>query len=141
MALKTVKQNGGVREFLASIEDEQRQKDCRELVRLFQEWTGEKPALWGSSIVGFGSYHYKSERSAQEGDWPLTGFSPRKQSLTIYIMPGFADYREALRKLGPHTKSVSCLYLKRLRDVSLPVLKRIVVSSVRTMKKRYPINT
>jgi hypothetical protein len=95
--------------------------------------------MWGSSIVGFGSYHYKSERSSQEGDWPLTGFSPRKQNLTIYIMPGFKDYGPLLKKLGKHTVSDgSCIYIKHLSDIHLPTLKTIIKKSFVEMKKRYP---
>lgn len=90
--------------------------------------------MWGTSIVGFGSYHYKSERSSQEGDWPLTGFSPRKQSLTIYVMPGFEHYQELLEKLGKHKTSKSCLYINKLSDVDMDILKKIIEKSYLHMK-------
>jgi len=88
-------------------------------------------------MVGFGSYHYVYA-SGREGDWPVTAFAPRKQNLTVYIMPGFAEYQELLAKLGPHKTAVSCLYIKRLSDVHLPTLKKIITASVKYMKKTYP---
>jgi hypothetical protein len=135
--LKTKKTTKSVTQFIAAIKDSQKKADSQALVKLMREASREKPALWGSSIVGFGSYHYKSERSSQEGDWPLTGFSPRKQNLTIYIMPGFGKYGELLKKLGKYKTSVGCLYLNKLSDVHLPTLKKLVAASVRDMKKRY----
>ena len=95
--------------------------------------------MWGSSIVGFGMYHYKSERSSQEGDWPLTGFSPCAQNLTVYIMPGFKKYGTLLKKLGPHKTSVGCLYIKKLDDVDRKVLFELVKTSVRNMRKKYRV--
>lgn len=111
--LKTKVNDGSVEGFLNSVADEQRRADGLVLLDLFKKVTGEKPQLWGSSIVGFGMYHYKSERSSQEGDWPLVGFSPRKASLTLYIMPGFGDYTALLKNLGKHKTSVGCLYIKQ----------------------------
>lgn len=93
--------------------------------------------MWGTSIVGFGKYHYKSERSAQEGDWPLVGFSARAQNLTLYIMSGFKDLKPLLKKLGPHKTSVGCLYLKRLDKVDPLALAAIIKHAYREMKKRY----
>ena len=90
------------------------------------EASGEKPKMWGTAIVGYGQYHYKSERSTQEGDWPLTGFSPRKQALTLYIMSGFAENEELRAKLGKHTKSVGCLYIKKLSDVDIAILDKLI---------------
>ena len=113
--LKTQKNNSSVIDFIKSVEDQTKRQDSLELLKIFEECTNEKPAMWGNSIVGFGSYHYKSERSTQEGDWPLTGFSPRKQNLTIYIMPGFDIYQKELENLGKFKTSVSCLYVKRDR--------------------------
>lgn len=136
--IKTKKTNASVGKFLAGISNSKRQKDARALLKLMREATGMRPALWGSSIVGFGQYHYKSERSAQEGDWPLTGFSPRVQSLTVYIMPGFKNYAPLLKKLGKHTVSGgSCIYIKKLEDIHLPTLKKLVAVSVREMRKKY----
>jgi len=91
--------------------------------------------MWGTSIIGFGSYHYKSDRSSQEGDWLLTGFSPRKQNLTLYIIPGFKDYQALLKKLGKCKTSVSCLYIKRLTDVDISVLEKLIQQSFAFMKK------
>lgn len=124
--------------FLTGIEPEAKRIDSLALLKIFKEATGLKPKLWGTSIVGFGSYHYKSERSSQEGDWPLTGFSPRKQNLTIYIMPGFKPYKTLLSKLGKYTLSEgSCLYIKKLADIDVKVLARLITQSVADMKKRH----
>jgi hypothetical protein len=136
--LKTKKTSASVAKFIASVRDEQKRKDAQELIKLFRDITKEKPSMWGSSIVGFGSYHYKSERSAQEGDWPLTGFSPRKQNLTIYIMPGFKKYGPLLKKLGKHSISGgSCIYIKRLSDIHLPTLRALIRKSVAQMRATY----
>ena len=99
--------------------------------------TGELPKMWGNSIIGFGSYHYKY-KSGREGDWFLTGFSPRKQSFTLYIMAGFSKYEELLSKLGKFTTGKSCLYIKRLSDVDLSVLETICIRSLEDMQKLYP---
>ena len=132
--LKTQRTRASVKAFLDGVADEGKRKDARAISALMQAITGEKPALWGTSIVGFGSYHYKYA-SGQEGDWPLVGFSPRKDNLTLYIMPGFKDYADLLGKLGKHKKGMSCLYIKSLDDVHLPTLKTLVRQSVRQMKK------
>ena len=132
--LKTQKNDASVTEFIESVEDESKRSDCYALLEIFKQATSEEPAMWGKSIIGFGSYHYKSERSTQEGDWPLTGFSPRKQSLTIYIMPGFDTYKTELSKLGKYKTSVSCLYIKRLSDVDTAVLKSILKDSAQKMR-------
>ena len=93
--------------------------------------------MWGDSIVGFGEYHYKSERSSQEGDWPLTGFSPRKRNMTVHIMPGFTKYKDLMNKLGKHKTSVSCIYFNKLQDINTEVLKQVIRRSVADMKKIY----
>ncbi len=134
--LKTKPEKRSVKAFIDAIEDEQKRKDCRALLKLMREWAGEKPVMWGSSIVGYGSYHYKYE-SGREGDWMLTGFSPRKQNLTIYIMPGFSMFESQLEKLGKHKTSKSCLYIKKLDDVDMDILKTMVIDSVKYMKKTY----
>jgi hypothetical protein len=136
--LKTKKNSASVPAFLRGIEPEQRRKDGLALLAMFKEVTGMKPVMWGSSIVGFGQYHYKSERSAQEGDWPLVAFSPRKQNLTLYVMPGFGDYGPMLKKLGKHKTSVGCLYINKLDDVDTKVLKQIIKRCMTDMQKRYP---
>lgn len=138
--LKTKKTSASVSAFLASVEPEERRRDSKALLSVFKEATGLKPAMWGESIVGFGSYHYESTRSAQKGDWPLTGFSPRKAALTVYIMPGFKTYAELLTKLGVYKISGgSCIYIKRLSDIHLPTLKKLIKQSVADMKKRYTV--
>ncbi len=125
--LKTQKNKASVSDYLKAVPDEQKRKDALELLKIFTEVTGEKAAMWGTAIVGFGMYHYKSERSSQEGDWPLAGFSPRKQALTLYVSRGFPEAQDLLNKLGKHTVSGgSCIYIKRLSDVDIVVLKRII---------------
>ena len=137
--LKTQKNKQSVRAFLNSIEDEQKRADAKALDAIFRDITKEKPVMWGSSIVGYGSYHYVYA-SGQEGDWMRTGFSPRKTALTVYIMPGysFPDQKDLLAALGPHKTGKSCLYIKRLSDVHLPTLKKIIKKGWVDMNKRYP---
>jgi hypothetical protein len=132
--LKTKVNNASVTKFLNTIEDETTRKDCLEIMKMMKQVTKEEPKMWGDSIVGFGSYHYKGA-SGREGDWMLTGFSPRKQNLTIYIIAGFDKQGPLLKKLGKHTTSRGCLYIKRLSDVDAKLLKQLVTDSVRTMKK------
>ncbi len=134
---KTRKTSASVDEFLAAIDDETRREDCRTVAELMRAATGAEPAMWGASIVGFGKYHYKYA-SGREGDWFLAGFSPRKEALTLYIMPGFSDYDALMGKLGKFKTGKSCLYLKRLDDVDLPTLKRLIEESVRHMRRQYP---
>lgn len=135
--LKTKKTKASVVKFLASVESEQQRKDSLKLLEVFKQTTKMPPILWGDSIVGFGEYHYKSERSSQEGDWPLTGFSPRKRNMTVYIMPGFKNYQGLLSKLGKHKTSVSCIYFNKLEDIDVAILKQIIRKSVADMKKAH----
>ncbi len=132
--LKTKKTEASVEDFLNTVTDEEKRRDCLEILKMMKQVTKEKPKMWGASIVGFGSYHYKSERSRQEGDWFLTGFSPRKQNLTLYLMGGFDLHKDLLKKLGKFKTSVGCLYIKRLDDVDKKVLKELVTASVKVMK-------
>ena len=122
-----------------SVKDPKRRKDGLALLKIFQEVTGEKPRMWGSSIVGFGSFHYKSERSSQEGDWPVTGFSPRKQALTVYAMLGLGLSADLLKKLGKYKKSVGCIYINKLEDIDIRVLKQIIKKSMIAVKKKYKV--
>jgi hypothetical protein len=127
---KTQKNDASVEDFITSVEDEAKRQDCFALVKIFEEVIGEKGVMWGTAIIGFDSYHYKSERSSQQGDWLLVGFSPRKQNLTIYIPTGFDDYAAQLEKLGKHkTSTGGCLYIKRLSDIDIDVLKFIIKDS------------
>jgi hypothetical protein len=132
--LKTRVNNASVTKFLNSVAEERKRSDCFEVLRMMKQITGEKPKMWGSSIVGFGSYHYKG-KSGREGDWMLTAFSPRKQNLTLYLMGGFEPHAALLKKLGKFKTSMGCLYIKRLDDVDKKVLKELVRASVRRLKQ------
>ena len=136
--LKTQATNQDPKEFLKTIEPEQKRLDGLALLEIFGRVTGEKAVMWGTSIVGFGKYHYKSERSTQEGDWPLVGFSPRKQNLTLYIMHGNSDNHELLAKLGKHKASVGCIYINKLSDANQEALEELIKNSYQSMKKLYP---
>lgn len=125
---KTTMNRASVADFLAGIADPQRRADATELCELIREVTGVEPAMWGTSIVGFGSYHYVYA-SGREGDWPAVGLSPRKQNLTMYLSEGFDGYADRLAALGRHTTGKSCLYLRRLSDVDLSVLRELVRES------------
>jgi len=134
--LKTHPNTSNVDAFINSIGDQKKQQDCHQLLKMMNEITGTSPVMWGDSIVGFGSYHYVYE-SGREGDWFLTGFSPRKQALTIYAMGGFGPDNQLLEKLGKYKKGVGCLYIKKLDDINLSELKILIVESIKTLKKRY----
>ncbi|HSG07167.1 MAG TPA: DUF1801 domain-containing protein [Longimicrobiales bacterium] len=134
---KTRPTQASVEKFLAGIANEKRREDCRTMVDMMRDITGEAPTMWGDSLVGFGSYHY-TYATGREGDWPLTAVSPRKQSLTLYIMPGFDRYEELMSKLGKYKTGASCLYVNKLEDVHLPTLRKIIDQSVKLMRKRYP---
>lgn len=134
--IKTLVSNASVKDFINTVPDERKRKDSFTLLELFTKVTGEKAKMWGSSIIGFGSYHYKSERSKQEGDWPLTGFSPRKQNLTIYGMSGF-DGEQLLKSLGKHKISGGCLYINKLDDIDLIVLDKIVKKVFAYAKEKF----
>ena len=130
--LKTKLNNASVQTFLSQIADEQKRQDALALLAIMKTITKAEPKMWGTSIVGFGSYHYKYA-TGREGDWPITGFSPRKQNLTLYIMSGFEQYADLLKKLGKHKTGKSCLYINRLSDIHLPTLKNLIKESVRHM--------
>ena len=135
---KTRPTDASVEDFIAAVEGEARRADCDTLVAMMGRVTGFEPVMWGPSIVGFGSYHYRYA-SGREGDWMLTGFSPRKRDLTVYIMSGFKGEDQTLARLGAHrSSSGSCLYLKRLSDVDLEVLEELVEASVEKMRSAYP---
>jgi hypothetical protein len=134
--LKTKQNAQSVEEFLGGVADEKRRRDCFAVLELMKEATGAEPVMWGDSIVGFGSYHYKYE-SGREGDWFLTGFSPRKQNLTLYVMAGFERYDAMLKKLGKHKTGKSCLYVNSLEDVDLATLKELIKQSVEHVAKTY----
>ncbi len=133
--LKTKPNRKSVKRFIAAVENDRRREDAEKLLALMEDITGEKPVMWGDSIVGFGKYAYKYD-SGREGEWLLTGFSPRKASLSVYIMSGFGKMESRLKKLGKHKHSVSCLYINRLDDVDLKVLARIIRESIKIVRKR-----
>jgi len=135
--LKTKPTKNSPHNFLNSLDDSVKKSDAKKLLKIFQEVTKEKPVMWGDSIIGFGIYHYKSSRSRQEGDWPLTGFSPRKQNISIYIISGFKNKTELLKKLGKHKTSVACLYIKRLSDIDEKILRKIIKQSYQETKKQH----
>ena len=132
---KTKENDASVDAFLGSVQDERKREDSKRLRKLFEEITGDPAKMWGSSIVGFGTYHYKYE-SGREGDWMVAGFSPRKDSLTLYLMDSydFSGHKELLEKLGKHKTGKSCLYIKSLADVDEKVLKELITKSVKRVK-------
>ncbi len=135
--LKTTKNKASVSAFIASIPDAQKRKEAAIILKLMRTIMGVKPAMWGASLIGFGTYRYKYA-SGREGDWPIVAFSPRKQNLTVYIMAGFTAYKDLMAKLGKYKiTGGSCLYIKKLEDVDLSVLKKLIAQSARDMKKRY----
>jgi len=131
--LKTKITNASVDKFIKGIKDEQVQDDCRKILDIMQKATKAEPKMWGTSIVGFGNYHYKYA-SGREGDWFLVGFSPRKQNLTLYLMGGFQENEELLASLGKYSTGKGCLYIKKLEDVNSKVLKELVNRSVKRLK-------
>ena len=134
---KTKETDLSVYDFINNVEDETKRDDCLYLVKLMKEITGSEPKMWGGSMVGFGSYHYKYD-SGREGDFFRAGFSPRKTALTLYIMAGFSRFDELMEKLGKYKIGKSCLYVKKLTDINLEVLEDLVTSSIEYMNKRYP---
>ena len=126
-----------VQTFVKGLDDERRRREATALISLMKKVTGEKPVMWGPTIIGFGSYHYKYA-SGREGDAPRAGFSPRSAALTVYCMPGFAAHRDLLDRLGPHKTSVSCLYIRRLDDVDVDVLRALVERSFDEINEQYP---
>lgn len=135
--IKTKVTDSDVDEFINSVADEKKRRDAFVLLDMFKQVTGEPAKMWGSTMIGFGQYHYKSERSSQEGDWLLTGFSPRKQALTLYIMHGLEEHGETLAKLGKYKTGVGCMYINKLDDVDLSVLEDLVTKSYTFMKNTY----
>ncbi|HET9280255.1 MAG TPA: DUF1801 domain-containing protein [Flavitalea sp.] len=134
---KTKPTQQSVQDFLDKIDNEQVRDDCYTLIKLMKKVTGSEPKMWGPSIIGFGKYHYKYD-SGHEGDSCLTGFSPRKQNISLYVMLGIMDHQDLLKDLGKHKAAKGCLYIKKLDDVNLSVLEKLVKRSVDTLKKKYP---
>lgn len=136
--LKTKQHDGDVFEFISSFADtEQKREDSLELVKLMQKVTGYPPKMWGPSMIGFGSYHYKSERSKQEGDWPLVAFSPRKAAISLYVFTGIPEHEYLLKDLGKFTMGKACIYIKKLSDTNLDALERIISVTIEYLEDRY----
>jgi hypothetical protein len=136
--LKTKKHNASVSEFINLFADsEQKRKDSFELLKLMQDFTGYEPTMWGPTIIGFGSYHYKSERSRQEGDWPLIGFSPRKAAISLYVYTGAKEHEYLLEGLGKYKMGKACIYIKKLSDVDQDVLRKLVKETINYLQTRY----
>lgn len=133
--LKTKKNKASVTEFLNSIEDPRRKKDSKAMDKLMREITGKKPQMWGESIVGYDTYHYKYA-SGQEGDWMAIGFSPRKQTLSLYLMGSYVEdnLKKEMEKLGPHSRGKSCVYIKDLDKLHMPTLKKVITKSYNAIK-------
>ncbi len=134
---KTKPTEQDVQEFLNAIEDEKKRQDCATILQLMREVTGEEPMMWGDSIVGFGAYRYRYA-SGREGEWPLTGFAPRKRNITLYLMSGFSEYDSLLKRLGKFKTGKSCLYINKIEDVNEAALRELVRRSVEHMKATNP---
>jgi hypothetical protein len=133
---KTKVSSASVAAFLNAIEDPERRRDAKKVAAMMREATGSPAKMWGASTIGFGSYHYKYA-SGREGEWMLIGLSPRKQSLTLYIIAGFKELHALMAELGSHKTGRSCLYIKRLADIDLKVLESLIERSVRQMRSQY----
>jgi hypothetical protein len=138
--IKTKPTDVAIEDFLMSIEPEKKRLDSFAIKQIFDSVVKEKALLWNNNMIGYGSYHYKSERSKQEGDWPLTAFSPRKQNIAVYTMSGVNNYEELLSRLGKYKKSSgSCIYINKIEDIDPDVLKEIISASVADMKRMYHV--
>ena len=135
--LKTQEDDASVDDYLNSVEDKKKREASFEVKELMEEVTGEEARMWGDSIVGFGRYKYRYA-SGREGEWMITGFAPRKRNLTLYIMSGFEEYDDLLDKLGKHSTGKSCLYINKLEDIDMDVLRELVNKSVQHMKETHP---
>ena len=136
--LKTKKNEADVTGFINSFADtEQKRKDSFELLKLMREFTGFEPKMWGASMIGFGQYHYKSERSSQDGDWPLIGFSPRKAAISLYVYTGAPEHEHLLEWLGKFKKGAACIYVKKLSDIDQDALKRLMKTTIEFLQARY----
>lgn len=136
--LKTKQNTANVSEFINSFADsEQKRNDSFELLKIMQDFTGYEPKMWGATMIGFGMYHYKSERSTQEGDWPLVGFSPRKAAISLYVYTGAKEHEHLLNDLGKFKMGKACIYIKKLSDINQEVLKKIMKETIDYLQTRY----
>ena len=136
--LKTKQTNENVAEFINTFADtEQKRQDSFELVKLMQDFTGYEPKMWGASIIGFGKYHYKSDRSKQEGDWPLVGFSPRKSAISLYVFMDDKEKEPLLNELGKFKMGKACIYVKKLSEINVEVLKKLMGNTIDFLENKY----
>lgn len=136
--LKTQKNDANVIDFIHSyVDNKQKLEDSLNLLKFFQEVTGFEPKMWGETIIGFGDYHYKSDRSSQEGDWLLVGFSPRKAAISLYVYSGMPEHEYLLENLGKFKMGKACIYVKKLSDIDLDVLKEMINTTITFLKSRY----
>lgn len=136
--IKTKKTDANVTDFINTFAaTEQKRKDGFELLHIIQDFTGYEPKMWGPGIIGFGQYHYKSEKSKQEGDWPLVGFSPRKAAISLYVYSGCAGQEELLQDLGKFKMGKGCIYVKKLEDINVEILKKLIQSTIDFLQSKY----
>jgi hypothetical protein len=136
--IKTKQTSANVHDFINTFANtEQKREDSYELLKLMQNFTGYEPRMWGPSIIGFGSYHYKSDRSRQEGDWPLVGFSPRKAAISLYVYSGGAGQEHLLKNLGKFTMGKGCIYVKKLSDINQDALEKLVKETITWLQSKY----
>jgi hypothetical protein len=133
--LKTKENDASVEKFISTVKDADKRKDCLALLDLLKKTTKEKPKMWGTSIVGFGNYHYKSPKTGREGDWFVTGFSPRKQNMTVYLIGGFQNLAPLMKDLGKFKTGGGCLYFNKLSDIDIKVLTKMLKENTATLKK------
>jgi len=142
MAIKTQQHDADVKEFIDSFApNEQSKQDSYELLRFMEKITGYKPKMWGASIIGFGQYHYKSDRSKQEGDWPLVGFSPRKAAISLYTFTGAKEHEYLLEDFGKFKMGKACIYVKKLSDINLDALEKMIKVSMEFLEEKYGKNS
>jgi len=136
--IKTKQTEVDVFEFINSFANsEQKRKDSYELIKLMQEFTGFEPKMWGPSIIGFGLYHYKSDRSKQEGDWPMIGFSPRKAAISLYVYTGSKEHEYLLKNLGKFKIGKACIYINKLSDINVDELKKLMRETINFLNQKY----
>jgi hypothetical protein len=141
-AIKTKQTDAVVSDFINSFANtDQKKKDGFELLKLMQDFTGYEPKMWGPSIIGFGQYHYKSERSKQEGDWPLVGFSPRKAAISLYVYSGCSGQDDLLKELGKFKMGKGCIYVTKLVDIDQEVLKKLIKTTIDFLQSKYNSTT
>ena len=136
MTIKTKKNNASVKSFVDAVSLKSRQQDCRTVMKMMREITGKNPKMWGTSIIGYDAYKY-TNTTGIENEWPIVGLSPRKNDLTIYIMPGFDEYEDMLAELGKHSIGKSCLYIKKLSDINIEELRKLISESVDHLSQKY----